>query len=128
MQLIMNILSFFWELIMQKSTPGDGKPTKSERFRKLILFFTVAGLLIYSAVITERLYRITRSFIEIAKESSKQKDELLELTKQLTELGSVQNQHAQCQMLLSRTQSNLEICLTNRKPAAPGPLIFPSNP
>lgn len=100
---------------MQKSTPGDGKPSRFERFRRLILFLTLASLLIYSAVITERLYRVTRSFIHIAKESSAVKAELVVLAKQIVDLKSEQEVHTTCQVHLSVTQKNLEMCLGAKK-------------
>lgn len=115
MQLIMNILHFFWELIMQKSTPGDGKPSKTERFRRLILFLTLSGLLVYSSIITERLFRITRSFIDIAKESSAQKREMVELAKQIVDLKGEQTEHSNCQVMLTQSQSNLQTCMTNKR-------------
>lgn len=129
MQLILNILHFFWELVMQKSTPGDGKPSKSEKWRKLILFLTIAALIVYSTVITERLYRITRSFIDLAKEMGVQKTEMVELIKEITALKDAQSSNSACQMLLNRTQSNLELCLTRKQPTAPVTPVFPlTNP
>lgn len=99
MQVIGYILSFLWELIMEKNNPDGSGPSKMSKLKRFIVFMILASSLSLNVYIMERLIRISANHVTLVKKLRVLEDEV-----------------NQCQVdrkIFETTQRNLEFCMSN---------------
>lgn len=99
-----NIIMFLWVFIMEKAHFSRGAQPLLVKFRNFILFFLIIFLIGYSALLTERTFKISRSLILIVKENKAMHLEIVELK-------AVLDKNQACSTILTITQNNLNTCL-----------------
>ena len=99
MQIIGYILSFLWELIMEKNNPGENGTSKMSKLKRFIVFLILAASLLLNAYTMERLIRISANHVTLVKK-----------------LRALEDETSQCQVdrkIFDTTQRNLEFCMSN---------------
>lgn len=98
-QLASQILSFLWEIIMEKRK-GDTHLTVYEKLKRFVAFLIISLSLVANIFAVERLYTISKSHIE--------------LVKRLKDYERVNNEKGTCPFNLRETRKLLESCIDNR--------------
>lgn len=99
MQIIGYILSFLWELIMEKNSPNNQGPSKMSKLKRFVVFLILASSLTLNVYTMERLIRVSANHVTLVKK-----------------LRSLEDANAQCQVdrkIFDTTQKNLELCMRN---------------
>lgn len=98
-QLASQILSFLWEIIMEKRK-DKGNLTLYEKIKRFVAFLIISLSVVTNVVAVERLYTISKAHIE--------------LVKRLRDYEKISNEKGTCPFNLKETRKLLESCISNK--------------
>lgn len=98
-QLTSQILSFLWEIIMEKRKDNT-QLTLYEKLKRFVAFLIISISLVANVFAVERLYTISKSHIELVRR-------LKDYEKSSTEKGT-------CPFNLKETRKLLDSCIANK--------------